>query len=181
MANCVTSWNSMSVTSGAMVHMNRVHASISRNLPKPKDSRYVELLVHNAHSTFQSAKVYKDLDVMSGQGYDHVTDLTTIKHLVKCMVVLLLLPQGQLMDKVNVNGKQSIDIFDFLKVQSGSTGSIKWNFTKFVVARDGKTVSRWASMFGETFLQTQLDVDVFLICNVSWHLAFLSENLLMAV
>jgi glutathione peroxidase len=46
------------------------------------------------------------------------------------------------MDKVDVNGKNTIDLYDFLKVQSGHTGTIKWNFTKFVVARDGKTVSR---------------------------------------
>lgn len=52
---------------------------------------------------------------------------------------------GQLMDKVDVNGKNTIDLYDFLKVQSGHTGTIKWNFTKFVVARDGKTVSRFGS------------------------------------
>lgn len=44
-----------------------------------------------------------------------------------------LLPQGfegLMMDKVNVNGKQASDIYNFLKVQSGETGAVKWNFTK---------------------------------------------------
>lgn len=52
---------------------------------------------------------------------------------------------GQLMDKVDVNGKNAVDLYSFLKVQSKSTGTIKWNFTKFLVARDGKTVSRFGS------------------------------------
>ena len=30
------------------------------------------------------------------------------------------------MDKVNVNGKDSHDVFNFLKTTSGQTGSIKW-------------------------------------------------------
>lgn len=52
---------------------------------------------------------------------------------------------GQLMDKVDVNGKGALDLYDFLKVQSGNAGKVKWNFTKFLVARDGKTVSRFGS------------------------------------
>lgn len=53
--------------------------------------------------------------------------------------------QGQLMDKVEVNGKGSIDVYDFLKDKSGSAGPIKWNFTKFLVGKDGKTVKRFGT------------------------------------
>ena len=47
-----------------------------------------------------------------------------------------------LMAKSAVNGKLANPIFAFLK--SKARGSIKWNFTKFLVGRDGRTVKRYA-------------------------------------
>ena len=48
--------------------------------------------------------------------------------------------------KVDVNGKDTDPVFAFLKEQtSGLLGSsIKWNFTKFLVAPDGTTVKRYS-------------------------------------
>ncbi len=48
--------------------------------------------------------------------------------------------------KVDVNGKDTDPVFAFLKEQSGGLlgSGIKWNFTKFLVAPDGTTVSRYA-------------------------------------
>ncbi len=50
--------------------------------------------------------------------------------------------------KVDVNGKNTHPIFNHLKTAApgvlGSQG-IKWNFTKFLVAKDGKTVKRYAT------------------------------------
>ena len=48
--------------------------------------------------------------------------------------------------KVDVNGKNTHPVFQFLKEHtSGLLGStIKWNFTKFLVAPDGTTVKRYA-------------------------------------
>jgi glutathione peroxidase len=48
--------------------------------------------------------------------------------------------------KVDVNGKKTHPVFQFLKEHtSGLLGSsIKWNFTKFLVAADGTTVTRYA-------------------------------------
>ena len=48
--------------------------------------------------------------------------------------------------KVDVNGKNTHPVFQFLKERSsGLLGStIKWNFTKFLVAPDGTTVKRYA-------------------------------------
>jgi glutathione peroxidase len=48
--------------------------------------------------------------------------------------------------KVDVNGKETHPVFQFLKEHtSGLLGSsIKWNFTKFLVAPDGTTVTRYA-------------------------------------
>ena len=47
-----------------------------------------------------------------------------------------------LMAKSNVNGRDTSEVFAFLK--SKAKGMIKWNFTKFLVGRDGRTVLRYA-------------------------------------
>ena len=50
--------------------------------------------------------------------------------------------------KIDVNGKEAEPLFSFLKNQKrGIFGNdIKWNFTKFLVSRDGTVVERYASM-----------------------------------
>ncbi|MBR4237379.1 glutathione peroxidase [bacterium] len=49
-------------------------------------------------------------------------------------------------EKINVNGNDAIPLYKFLKnEQKGKLGSnIKWNFTKFLVDREGKVVQRFA-------------------------------------
>lgn len=52
----------------------------------------------------------------------------------------------QLSEKVNVNGPNTHPIFKYLKDHSKSAlgKEIKWNFTKFLVSRDGQTIKRFA-------------------------------------
>ena len=52
----------------------------------------------------------------------------------------------QIMKKVDVNGSDAHPIFVYLKEQTrGLLGSsIKWNFTKFLISRDGETIKRYA-------------------------------------
>ena len=51
-----------------------------------------------------------------------------------------------MMAKVAVNGKEAHPIYQWLKAQKGGvlTDSIKWNFTKFLVSRDGEVLDRYA-------------------------------------
>ncbi len=51
-----------------------------------------------------------------------------------------------LMGKVEVNGSGTHPVFSFLRKQApGAIGdSVKWNFTKFLVAKDGSSVTRFA-------------------------------------
>ena len=51
-----------------------------------------------------------------------------------------------LSQKVNVNGKDAHPIYQFLKSHSKGLlgGGIKWNFTKFLIAPDGKSIKRYA-------------------------------------
>ncbi len=53
-----------------------------------------------------------------------------------------------LMQKIEVNGDNATPIYKFLKKKAGGwfTSSIKWNFTKFLISRDGKTIKRFASI-----------------------------------
>jgi glutathione peroxidase len=54
-----------------------------------------------------------------------------------------------LFEKVDVNGKDAHPLFQYLtKAAPGLLGSeaVKWNFTKFLVDRNGKVVERFASM-----------------------------------
>jgi glutathione peroxidase len=53
----------------------------------------------------------------------------------------------QLMAKANVNGAQALPLFQWLTHQAPGllgTTSIKWNFTKFLVGRDGQVIRRFA-------------------------------------
>jgi len=52
----------------------------------------------------------------------------------------------QLMKKIEVNGRGTLPLYDWLKKQApGALGSsVKWNFTKFLVSSDGATVKRFA-------------------------------------
>jgi glutathione peroxidase-family protein len=61
--------------------------------------------------------------------------------------------------KVDVNGKDTHPVFAFLKEHtSGLLGSsIKWNFTKFLVAPDGTTVKRFAPKTDPADLQGDIE------------------------
>ncbi len=52
-----------------------------------------------------------------------------------------------LMEKIDVNGDDASPLFDWMKAEApGLMGSkaIKWNFTKFLVDREGSVVKRYA-------------------------------------
>ncbi|KAJ6991371.1 hypothetical protein NC653_019538 [Populus alba x Populus x berolinensis] len=49
-------------------------------------------------------------------------------------------------DKIDVNGKNTAPVYKFLKSEKGGYfgDAIKWNFTKFLVNKEGKVVERYA-------------------------------------
>jgi len=52
------------------------------------------------------------------------------------------------MDKIEVNGSGTCDLYKFLKAEKKGimgTESIKWNFTKFLVDTEGNVIKRYAS------------------------------------
>lgn len=65
------------------------------------------------------------------------------------MVEACLINHGvtfQLFEKIDVNGKNTHEIFKYLKSELPGfiSGKIKWNFTKFLIDRTGKPVKRYS-------------------------------------
>jgi glutathione peroxidase len=52
----------------------------------------------------------------------------------------------QMMEKVDVNGSEAHPLYAWLKSEKGGLlgGKIKWNFTKFLVGKDGQVIERYA-------------------------------------
>lgn len=65
----------------------------------------------------------------------------------------------KLFDKIDVNGPKTSPLFKHLKNQSpGILGTeiIKWNFTKFLVNKDGEVVKRFSPKDTEAVIEAQL-------------------------
>ena len=64
-----------------------------------------------------------------------------------------------IMEKIEVNGKNASPIFKYLKSKAGGLfGSrIKWNFTKFLISRDGQTIKRFSSIKNPKSLEKYIE------------------------
>ncbi|MCO7247064.1 MULTISPECIES: glutathione peroxidase [Halomonadaceae] len=65
-----------------------------------------------------------------------------------------------LMEKVRVNGSDAHPLFVFLKREAPGvlgTTMIKWNFTKFLVGRDGKVIARFGPRDHGRLLRLRLE------------------------
>ena len=53
-----------------------------------------------------------------------------------------------LFSKIEVNGKHEHPLYKHMKAEQGGLfgDDIKWNFTKFLVSREGKVLDRFASL-----------------------------------
>jgi len=65
----------------------------------------------------------------------------------------------KMFDKIDVNGSDASPLFKFLKHESPGimgTEAIKWNFTKFLVNKDGQVVKRFAPKDGKSEIESEL-------------------------
>ena len=62
-------------------------------------------------------------------------------------------------DKIDVNGENAHPIYTWLKAQAGG-GDIKWNFTKFLVGRDGKVIKRYESRDQIAAIEADMQMEV---------------------
>lgn len=61
--------------------------------------------------------------------------------------------------KVDVNGADASPLFKWLKSQKGGflSSAIKWNFTKFLIDREGKVVARFSPMTKPEKLRARIE------------------------
>lgn len=61
-------------------------------------------------------------------------------------------------EKVNVNGDDAHPLWKWLKTQAGGfiTDGIKWNFTKFIINKEGRTVSRYSPQQNPLEMESEL-------------------------
>ena len=66
----------------------------------------------------------------------------------------------KMFDKIEVNGSNASPLFKYLKHESPGilgTEAVKWNFTKFLVNKDGQVVKRFAPKDGESAIESELE------------------------
>lgn len=66
---------------------------------------------------------------------------------------------GTVFKTVDVNGDKAAPIYQFLKKNQGGflTDAIKWNFTKFLVDKNGHPVARFAPTTSPTSITDKID------------------------
>ena len=64
------------------------------------------------------------------------------------------LPASWLMQKADVNGPNTQSTYSFLK--SAKPGDIEWNFSKFIIGRDGQVLERFGQGVKPEQLERQL-------------------------
>jgi len=65
-----------------------------------------------------------------------------------------------LFSKVEVNGNEACDLYNMLKSEKANPDGnpdIGWNFTKFLVGKDGKVLARFEPMVTPEEIAEQLD------------------------
>ena len=62
-------------------------------------------------------------------------------------------------DKIDVNGEKAHPLYIWLKAQAGG-GDIKWNFTKFLIGRDGKVIKRYESRDQVAAIEADMQMEV---------------------
>ena len=62
-------------------------------------------------------------------------------------------------DKIDVNGSDAHPLFGWLKGEKGGVlgSAIKWNFTKFLVGRDGQVIRRYGSTTTPDKIRTDIE------------------------
>lgn len=66
---------------------------------------------------------------------------------------------GDVFKKVDVNGDKAAPLYKFLKKQQGGFlgDGVKWNFTKFLIDKNGKPVERFAPTTAPHSIVSKID------------------------
>ena len=56
-----------------------------------------------------------------------------------------------------MNGANANPVWDWLKLQPGFEGELKWNFGKFLVSRNGKVLKRYESEWNDAAIRADIE------------------------
>lgn len=67
--------------------------------------------------------------------------------------------QFEQFEKIDVNGENESPLFTFLKTQKGGIfgDNIKWNFTKFLIDKNGNVINRYAPMIKPENIESDIE------------------------
>ena len=70
------------------------------------------------------------------------------------------LPSSSLMERADVNGDGTQDVYKFLRSaqlpNQTDAEPIEWNFSKFIIGRDGQVIGRYNQQVGVPYLEEQV-------------------------
>ncbi|KMQ91644.1 putative phospholipid hydroperoxide glutathione peroxidase isoform x1 [Lasius niger] len=110
-------------------------------IPLSKYRDHVCLIVNVASKCGLTATNYKELNEL----YDEYAESKgNLRDITKVTQKSYFQVKFDLFEKINVNGEKTHPLWAYLKQEKGGLlGSfIKWNFTKFIVDKEGKVVER---------------------------------------
>ena len=58
---------------------------------------------------------------------------------------------------INVNPPDEHPVFTWLKTQPKGSGAVPWNFTKWLINRDGEVLGRWEPSFTPAMLRETIE------------------------
>jgi glutathione peroxidase len=80
---------------------------------------------------------------------DNIKDFCTVNY---CITF-------DMFSKIDVNGYNTIPLYNYLKKESKGvfgTQNIKWNFTKFLISKNGKVINRYAPIINPKDIQNDI-------------------------
>ncbi|PSS35873.1 Glutathione peroxidase [Actinidia chinensis var. chinensis] len=118
----------------------------------------VLLIVNVASQCGLTQSNYKELNILYGKYKDQGFEILAFpsnqfgwqepgtNEEIQETVCTMFKAEFPIFEKIEVNGKNAAPLYKFLKLEKGGIlgDGIKWNFTKFLVNKEGKVVDRYA-------------------------------------
>ena len=167
---CLTAMLSVLTLSAQSIYDFKVKNDVGQEIPL-SDYKGKMLLIVNTATRCGFTPQYKELEPLyqkyQAQGFE-ILDFPcnqfgqqapgTIQEIHQFCTVNFNIHFPQF-DKIDVNGENAHPLYTWLKAQAGG-GDIKWNFTKFLVGRDGKVIKRYESRDQIATIETDMQMEV---------------------
>ncbi|KAK2981532.1 hypothetical protein RJ640_026792 [Escallonia rubra] len=154
----LSSVKKMAAESPKSVHNFTVKDIRGNDVPLSNYNGKVLLIVNVASKCGLTQSNYKELNVLYQKYKDQGLEILAFpcnqfgkqepgdNEEIQETVCTMFKAEFPIFDKIDVNGKNAAPLFNFLKAEKGGlfVDGIKWNFTKFLINKEGKVVERYA-------------------------------------